>query len=299
MRDLRIFFQALGILLWACVSFAREVVDATQAHVLLKEKPQRVITLAPSLGELVADLLGGELERLIAVSEHSDYPPALKRKSSIGPYHQFNLEKVLALKPDLVLATTDGNPRDPVIHLRELGVPVITVQTGSFQEVQESMRLVGLALGVSSLGDQMAKQLEVGIQNIRKKSQKKSKQHSSLRVMLQVGDDPLVVVGSGSFLSSALEVTGAQNIYEKAQVRYPKPSLEDVIQKNPDVIVIMAVGSDLSVYERMAQKWKQLAGLKAVINRKVFVLRSDALLRPTLRLLEGISLLSRTLYGSG
>src|SRR5262245_40620061 len=108
---------AFLLLLFSSWCSAREITDATQTKVVLVDRPNRIVTLSPSLGELAADLLGDNLDRLVGVSEFTDYPPALKKVNSVGPYHQFNLERVLALKPDLVLATLDGNPRDRVLHL--------------------------------------------------------------------------------------------------------------------------------------------------------------------------------------
>src|SRR6478672_2161638 len=110
------------------------------------EKPRRIVTLAPSLAELAADLAGEKIERIVGVSEYTDFPPALKKVESIGPYHKFNLEKVVSLKPDLVLATSDGNSRDQVLHLRELGVPVVVVETQSLAQVVSSIRLIGQAM---------------------------------------------------------------------------------------------------------------------------------------------------------
>ncbi len=291
----------LSLFLWISVllgsgyysAYGREIMDATHIRVQLVDKPKRIVTLAPSLSELVAEILGDELDRIVGVSEYSDYPPKMRDRPSIGPYHQFNIEKIVSLKPDLVLATTDGNPSDKILYLRELGMPVVTVATGNFKEMEESIRLVAEALGVSQRGTQIVDQLKTGIERVRDKS----KLHSKLRVMLQVGADPLVVVGKQSFLHSALEVTGATNLYSDAKDHYPRPSIEDVLSRDPDVIVILALGDTMEPYLNMAKKWNQFVKMKAVSQHKVYILKSDPLLRPTLRFLEGLSVLNRTLYG--
>jgi iron complex transport system substrate-binding protein len=270
-----------------------QLIDATQTQVRLNDHPQRIVTLAPSLGELVTDLLGKDLGRLVGVSEYTDYPTALRKLPSIGPYHHFNLEKVLALKPDLVLATLDGNSKEQVNHLRELKVPVVVVETGNFTEIAGSMKLVAKALGVPNLGAEMASQLTLGIQRVKLNS----KNHSPLKVLLQIGEDPMVLVGGNSFLHSALETIGAINVYRDAKIPYPRPSLEDVLKRDPDVIVIIALGGELKQFDSMAKKWGQFRSLKAVKDGRVHVLRSDSLLRPTLRILEGLARLERTVYG--
>src|SRR4051812_45152654 len=90
--------------------------------------PKRIVTLAPSLGELASDLLGPELDRIVGVSEFTDYPPTLSKIPSIGPYVRINVEKVLSLKPDLVLGTVSGNSKEQVEQLIALGLHVLTVK---------------------------------------------------------------------------------------------------------------------------------------------------------------------------
>lgn len=188
----RNFFKIQVLLFFlAQASFANLVVDSTGTQVSLADLPSRVVSLAPSLGELAADLLAQDIQRIVGVSEYTDYPPALKKVMSVGPYHQFNLERVVSLKPDLVLATSDGNSKDQIQHLRELKIPVVVVQTGNFKEVAESIRLVSRALGRPKLGFEMAEDFSKSMQ----KFIMRGKGHSQIPVMLQVGDDPLVVVG--------------------------------------------------------------------------------------------------------
>jgi len=274
-------------------SFASQVMDATHTSVQLPDYPKRIVTLAPSLGELAADILGQEIHRIVGVSEYTDYPPKLRWLPSIGPYHQFNFEKVLSLRPDLVFATLDGNSKEQVKHLRDLGISVVVVETGDFSEIAHSMQLIAKSLGNLKLGEEMALNLTKRLQGFREKA----KSHPPLKVLMQIGDSPLVVVGGHSFLSSALKTVGARNVYEDAQAHYPRPSLEDVFQKDPDVIIIVALGDDIAPFQAITQKWSQFPLLKAVKNRRVHLIKSDVLLRPTLRIIEGLSLLEKTVYG--
>jgi iron complex transport system substrate-binding protein len=284
-----------GLLLLPLAAHAREVTDVTNAKVRLADHPERIVTLAPSLGELAADLSGSHLEKIVGVSEYTDYPPVLSKVASIGSYARFNLERVVALKPDLVLATLDGNPKDQVLHLRELGIPVVVVATSTLDDVSRSMRLVAQAMGVSEQGEQMAARFAAGLRNIRDRAA--HREGPKPRVVLQLGDDPLVVAGHGSFLQEALETVGAQNLYGDGATHYPRPALEDVVHRSPDVIIVLALGHDLTSFDAMAARWAQFSSLKAVKSRQVRVLQGDAILRPTLRLLEGLSLLEKAVYG--
>jgi iron complex transport system substrate-binding protein len=274
-------------------AWAKEVTDATGTQVKVAAHPMRIVTLAPSLGELAADLAEDDLGRIVGVSEYTDYPPRLARVESIGPYYRFNLEKVVALKPDVVLATLDGNPKDQVLHLRELGVPVVVVATGSFKEIGESISLIAQVMDAEKVGKQIRAQLERGVENFRARARTRP----GRRVLLQIGDEPLVVVGRKSFLHEALEAIGSRNVYDDATAHYPRPSLEDAVHRDPDVIVVLALGKDLQPFYAMARRWEQFPALKAVKGGDVRVLTGDSILRPTLRLLEGLSILEKAVYG--
>lgn len=271
----------------------RSVLDATGKKTELVEKPQRIVTLAPSLGELAAEFVGSDLKRIVGVSEYTDYPPALKQVVSIGSYVKVNIEKVVALKPDLVLATLDGNSKDQVLQLRELGLPVIVIQTENFHHIQTSMKHVALAIGVPEKGTKMAFKFQNELSRLREKA----KQHSSLRVMLQMGENPIIVAGGKSFLQDAMEVIGAKNAYTDLSTAYPRPSVEDVLKRNPDAIVVLAFGQDLKPFQRMALRWQEFKDLTAVQTHRIQVVQSDALLRPTLRMVEGLNQLGQVLYG--
>lgn len=274
-------------------SLAREMTDMTGAKITLQEHPSRIVTLMPSLGELVADLVGEQLEKIVGVSEFTDYPPVLTKITNIGPTHKINLEKIISLKPDLVLATSDGNPKDQVLHLRELGIPVVIVNTKNLKEIKESILVVSEAVGKMESGRKMALQFEKGIENIRKKTQSRKK-----KVLLQLGDTPVIVAGGKSFLDEALQIVGAVNIYHDIPENYLRPSMEETLKRNPDLILVSAMGEELSPFKIMAEKWYQFNQLKAVQDKAIKVFHNDALLRPTLRFLEGLSLLERAIYGT-
>ncbi|OFZ20611.1 MAG: hypothetical protein A2X94_11355 [Bdellovibrionales bacterium GWB1_55_8] len=265
--------------------------DATSVEVRVSSRPERIITLVPSLGELTADLLGEELPRLIAVADQTDYPPALAKLAKVGAYHRFNIEAVAGLKPDLVLASTDGNAKDQVLRLRELGVPVVVVETGDFNQIAQSMRLVARALGRPQRGEEMAAQFMRGVESIRARA--RSRKGTPPKVLLQVGSNPLVVAGPKSFLHEALITVGAENIYADSSSRYPRPSLEDAVHRRPDVILVVSMGPSPVPARNSVESWKAFPEIPAVKNGRLHLLLGDSLVRPTLRLLEGLSLLEK------
>ena len=281
-------------------AWGRSVKDATGTQVEVSSHPLRIVTLAPSLGELVAELLEGRTDRIVGVSEFTDYPLGLQKIHRIGPYYKFNLESVISLKPDLVLATQDGNPKDEVLHLRELKVPVVVISTNTFKEVEDSISLVGEALGSQSSAKNLSKRLHAGFENFRKRAHLREFQKISKKVALELDSNPVVVVGGGTFLNEALETVGAKNLYADSPVHYPRPAIEDLIKRDPDVILILALGSNPENKEdsflKMARGWEQYPSLKAVKTKRVKVLRADELLRPSSRMLRGLELLEKAIY---
>jgi iron complex transport system substrate-binding protein len=291
------FFSVLSGLLTSGVS-ARELTDALGTQVKVADHPIRVITLAPSLGELASDLLGDKIDRIVGVSDYTDYPPALSKVKNVGSYARFNLESVVALKPDLVLATSDGNSRDQIDHLRELHLPVVVVKTSSFSEIDQSIEILAKALDEEKTGDALRKRLKEGLEHIEAHADARRREGKPApSVLLELDSNPLVVAGNATFLNEALQKVGAKNIYADVHKPYPKPLMEDVIRRNPDVILLLAMDRNLKTFEQAAKDWKRFSKMKAVQAGKIKVMHADTIIRPSLRILEGLSLLEQAIYG--
>ena len=254
------------------------------------------MTLVPSLAELASDLLGNDLDRIVGVSEYTRYPAVLTKRASVGPYFRPNLESILALKPDLVLATVDGNPKETILRLRELHVPVLVVRTGTLEEIYASMKLLGDALDRRAAADQMVVRLQAGASEIRERSAKRA---SRRRVLIQLQEDPVIVAGGKSFLGQMVNLIGADLLYADASQPYPVVSIEDILSKKPDAIVIIAMDRlDDPRFLAIGRRWKTFTGVPAVVKGRIRVLSGDRVTRPTLKLLEGLSLLEKAVYGS-
>ncbi|MBY0471267.1 helical backbone metal receptor [bacterium] len=290
-RPLLSFILAASFLS-APLGSATEVVDVTGARVKIPDQPKRIVTLIPSLGELAADFFQQDLDKIVGVSEATDYPPALSKTRSVGPYPHISLEKVLELKPDLVLGSKDGNSKQQLERLRELGIPVVIVSTSNFEEVYKSIELVGAALGFEKDGKKMAEQLKRGVDHVCAKA----KGQARVKTFVQLGEQPLITIGKSTFLQEALQCVGGDNIYADLSLPYPRPTIEDMVHRNPDIVLVMTFGGDRRYFNRMAAKWKDFPQMKAVQTKRVHVVSGDTILRPTLRMLEGMSLLERAVH---
>jgi iron complex transport system substrate-binding protein len=251
------------------------------------------------LGELSADILGDSIDRIVGVSDYTDFPPALSKVKNVGSYARFNLEAVAALKPDLIIATSDGNARDQIEHLRELHFPVIVVKTSSFAEIDQSIQLLSLALDAEKTGGTIRKQLHEGLKHIEARTEaRKRAGQPEPKVLLQLDSNPLVAAGNSTFLNEALLKVGARNAYADVSKPYPKPTIEDVVMRDPDVILLLGMEKNLQSFEKAAQDWKRFTKMKAVKTGKIRVLRADTVIRPSLRIIEGLSLLEQAVYGN-
>lgn len=254
------------------------------------EVPQRILPLTPALAELVADLIPHHLEKIVGVPEYTDEPGVLKQRPSIGPYHAFNIETVVSLKPDLVIATTDGNSREQVERLRSLKLNILLTSSSSFTEIFKTIETVSKALHAEEQGAHIKLKLEAvlkkldGVYSSRKKRP---------RVLLQVGNDPMVVAGRQTFLSESIERLGFENVFSDLGGKYIRPSLEEAITRDPDLIVVFALGKKISEYEKWVVNWKKFARMKAVREKHVLLFQGDALLRPSARLADGLLLLEK------
>lgn len=253
--------------------------------------PKRIVTLIPSLGELAAELLENT-KTIVGVSEFTDYPKTLKTIATIGPYDKVSLERILALKPDLVLASFGGNSKDQVERLQELKIPTLVVKTENVGQVSEAILSVGRALGVKARAEMLNVQFKTQIEAIRARIPHYIVPYT---VLLQIGDEPLVVAGRDGFLNEAIEIVGAKNVYSDQKGSYPRVSYEDVVKRNPDAILVLALHGDEATFEKMLSQWRRFPNLKAVKNGKLKILHADELLRPGIRLPIGIEKLEKAI----
>ncbi len=186
----------------------------------------------------------------------------------------------MSLKPDLIFATTDGNPKDRVDQLREQGLSVVTIRTSSVSQIEESFTIVAEALGRKKAGENLRQAFHNGVERLKKSAHADRAAAGGLRpkVLFQIGTEPLVVAGKKSFLNEALEAVGAENVYSDLKTAYPKPTLEDAIQRKPDWIIVVGMDGDLSLARKMAEEWKKLP-IRAQRAPRVVVLPGDELLR--------------------
>jgi len=243
----------------------------------------RIISLAPNLTEVLYDL--GLGEQVIAVSSYCDYPPGVKAKPKIGGMSNPSLEAIVAMKPDVVVLTDDGNPREIEERLRGLGVRTHVFRAKRLDDLPREIRAMGTALNVEDRAERSARRIETAIRRYGKTS-RPAPARAPQRVLVVVQPEPLMVAGPGTAMHDVLTLLGLRNIAASARSGYPRYSLEEVIRQAPDVIFIGKGHDDIKAQSR--RLLKRLNSLEAVREGRVHFI-GDALFRMGPRITVGIA----------
>ncbi len=252
------------------------------------QAPQRIVSTAPSITELLYAL--GLGDRIVGVDRFSRYPAEALRKAKIGDYVNPNLEAIAALRPDLVII-----PANPIRLAERLGVlrlKVLEIDQDSLAKLYESFRIVGQATGAAAQAAKLASTVRAQLEAIRVRAAPLKR----TRVMFVVGRTPnrldgLIVVGQASYLNEIITLAGGENVFQDAIAPYPGVSLEEVLARNPDVIVDMGEMADtVGVTEERKREvtslWDRLSSVAAVKQHRVYAVASDIYVEPGPRVVD-------------
>jgi iron complex transport system substrate-binding protein len=239
--------------------------------------PPRIVTLAPHLAEIVH--AAGAGSTLVGVSEYSDHPAAVRSLPRIGDGWQVDYERVLALRPDVVLAWESGTPAATIERLRALGLEVVVVPTHRLDDVAAALRRVGDLAGTRPAAEAAARRYEAKIDSARER-------HAGARpvtVFVEIDDRPLFTVGGRHVITEAVELCGGRNVYAGLAQAAPQVDVESVLAHDPEVIL----STDDTVADPRAE-WQRWTRLTAVRAGTVYSVPSDTVTRATPRLVDGV-----------
>ncbi|MBW1917259.1 MAG: cobalamin-binding protein [Deltaproteobacteria bacterium] len=268
---------------------ARVYTDQLGRQVSVSDNPRRVVALAASITEIIFAL--GQGQRLKGVTQFSNFPPAAKSLPKVGSYIHLDLERIMALRPDLCIATKDGNPKYAVDRLTDLGIPVYTVDPRDMRGVMNSIREIGHLLGASARARELVADMQRRLDRV-----KSLVAHSPLRprVFLQIGIAPIVSAGSNTFLDELISRAGGQNL-AAGPVAYPRFTREQVLALQPDVIIITSMTRG-AAFDQIKAEWSQWDHLPASRQHRIFVVDSDIFDRPSPRMVEALETLFRLIH---
>ncbi|XKE94120.1 ABC transporter substrate-binding protein [Metaplanococcus flavidus] len=272
--------------------FPVTLVDAMGEEVVIEEEPQAIVSMIPSNTEIAYEL--GLGEKIVGVSDFDNYPEETADVEKIGG-QEFNVEKIISLEPDLVLAHESGlgMGTEGLQQLTDAGLTVFVVDNAeSFEEVYDTITVIGQATGSTEEANALVEEMEVQVEEI---SEQASNVEESKSVFVEVGSDPeIYTTGSGTFMHEMLELINAENVAGD-QEGWVSMDPEAIVAADPDVIVTTE-GGYIENAEEAIKSRSGFAEVTAVEEDAVYSIDSDAVTRSGPRLTEGLLELARSVY---
>lgn len=254
---------------------------ATASASLAVHPPKRLIVLAPNLVELIFSLGAGA--HIVGTTDHADYPSEARLIPRVGNYAAIQLEKVVALQPDLILVWDTGTPAADIKKMQQLGLKVLHFQTHQLEDIASQLLQLGELVQQPAIAKSLAKNYLQQLKDLRQQYQAQS----PVRVFYELWDNPLSTINKNAWPSQHLHVCGAQNLFENASASYPQVGLEQVISADPALIIQPVSENE----PRTLVNWQRWPELMATKNNQIIQVDSDLLHRATLRTLDGVAIL--------
>jgi iron complex transport system substrate-binding protein len=262
------------------------VVDDTGKTVTLARPAKRIISLAPHVTELL--FAAGAGAQVVGVVSFSDFPEAAKKLPLVGAYNAFDLEAILALKPDLVIAWKSANPAASLEKLRAMSIPVFVSEPLQLEDVASNLERFGVLAGTSAVANATSAQFRKRLNELRSQYSHKA----NVSVFYQIWHQPLMTINGKHIISQVIELCGGRNVFAGLPVLAPKISLEPVLLKDPEAII---AGNSALNNPGWKEEWRRWPSLRAVKNDHLFYVNPDILQRHTPRILQGAEVLCRQL----
>jgi iron complex transport system substrate-binding protein len=248
----------------------------------LKAPAARIISVAPHLTEMVFAVGAGA--KLVAVSAYSDYPPEARRLPRVGDGARVDIERILTLRPDLVLAWKSGNQAGDIARLERLGIPVWVSEPSRLADIPRLLRDIAVLAGVPDAGMQAATAFENGLRGLHARYGAHTRRREPLRVFYEIWHQPLLTVSSTHMISDAITLCGGRNVFAEVPVLTPAVSIEAVLAARPQLVL---GGGSANGESDFVARWRRmpLAALRAIPARYI---PPDSIQRQSPRILDGI-----------
>ena len=264
-------------------------VDEVGREVAFAFPPKRIVSLAPNTTEILFSL--GLDTEIVGVSTLSNFPERAKKKVQVGSYVSPDFERIVSLKPDLLIATGVGNTRDVVDRLDRLGFPTYVIFPKNFDDILKSIDHLGQVVD-------REKEAAVIVQGMKKRRERVVERIKDLhrpRIFLLVGEAPIVTVGKGSFADDLIRLAGGENVAGQEKQMYPRWGMEEILRRSPEVILVSSM-NPRGDYQRVLQEWTRWEVIPAVKEGRVYLIDSDLIDRPSPRIIEGLEEIARLLH---
>lgn len=262
------------------------VIDFTGEVIELATPASKIIALAPHIVENA--FTAGAGGQLIGAVNYSNYPEQANQLPIVGGYTNTNLEKIIELNPDLVIAWESGNSTSSITRLKELGYPVYMDQPDTLEDIAKSIQDIGTLAGTSEVAKVAADEYLSKIKQVRQQTQGKK----LVTTFYQVWNRPLQTINGKHFISAAIELCGGENIYASESIIAPIINIESILDRNPEAIIASGMST---ARPEWLDDWRQWPSLSAVQKDNLFFVNPDHIQRHTVRLLKGIDVVCKQL----
>lgn len=268
---------------------SREVVDLVGRVVEVPDNPQRIVSLAPSITEIIFSL--GQQEKLKGVTLYSDYPPAAQEIPKVGSYVHLDVERIVALKPDICFAIKDGNPIHIIEKIVALNIPVFVIDPRNMEQIILTTERIGEVLGARDKASELATDMRCRLEKVKATIAKAS---SRPAVFFQVDASPVVSAGEGTFTNELITLAGGRNLAAET-TGYPKYNWEDILALQPEVVIVASMAGGFTS-EKLKNEWQQWPQLPAVRTGRLHVVEAGMFDRPTPRLFQGLEVVAKIIH---
>ncbi|WP_081945506.1 cobalamin-binding protein [Thalassotalea sp. ND16A] len=270
-------------------AISNEVADDKTTTSSVDYSQQKIIALAPHVVEVLFDL--GVGERIVATTEHSDFPAQALDIPRIGNYARLKIEQILAHQPDLIIAWRTGNPSDDLQRLEQLGLNIVYSDPVNLSDVAKEFRLFGQLTGKATIAEQKAQSFEQSLNALQQKYQDKQ----DIKVFYELWSKPLTTVAKNAWPQQHLSICGASNPFVNLVNDYPQINIEQIIVADPDLIIQpMSQGEP----NPDAIDWQKFPQVNAAKHQQLLQPNSDMLHRMSYRLLTELELLCENIDNS-
>ena len=257
---------------------AVSVIDDAGNTINLKSEVQRIVTLAPHIVEQLFAIGAGD--RIVGTVSYSDYPEAAKQIPLIGGYTRFDLETIVALKPELVIGWLSGNNPEQITQLKNLGIEVLLDEPQHVDDIAHSIERLGVITGKQHKAAEVADKFREGFKHLREQYQSKSK----VTLFYQLWHKPLMTVNGRQIINDVLDICGGDNIFKELPTLTPVVSREAVIAADPKIIIISGMKD---VRPKSYDEWLAWDSMRAVKGEHLYTVKPDLIHRATPRILWG------------
>jgi iron complex transport system substrate-binding protein len=258
------------------------VVDDVGNHIVLAKPAQKIVSLAPHITELL--FAAGVGERVVGVVAYSDYPPEALKIPQVGDHQLMDLERILVMQPDLVVAWQSGNPEAQIEKIRSLGLPVYVTEPRNLEDIASSIERLGYIAGNNEQAAEAAAEFMAAYQDLQQRNRDKAR----VSVFYEIWHEPLITVNDHHLIGDVIRLCGGRNVFGSLSALAPRVSKEAVIEANPDVII--ASGVDGRRPEWLDQ-WRIWPSLTSVREEHLYHIPPDFMHRHTPRILQGAAMM--------